>query len=67
MSPEPSQSTFAIYLEISPQYHSASFSRVLVSVMVGGAIFDLTGFAGRTRNTHKHTTKSLLKAFILME
>lgn len=36
------------HLEMSPQYHSASVSRLLVSVTVDGAIFDLAGFAGRT-------------------
>jgi len=48
---------------MSPQYHSASFSRLLVSVMADGAIMDLTGFAGRTGNRHKHTQKSQLTAF----
>lgn len=41
-----------IYLEISPQYHSASFSRLLMSVMADGTTFDLSGFAGRTGNRH---------------
>ncbi len=51
------QSFSRIHLEISPQYHSASVSRLLVSVMADGAIFDLTGFAGRTGNRHRHTHK----------
>lgn len=47
--------TAATYLEISPQYHSASVSRLLVSVMADGATFDLAGFAGRTEQTkHSH-------------
>lgn len=58
---EQQQSVFIIYLEISPQYHSASFSRLLVSVMADGAIFDFAGFAGRTGNRHKHTQTSPLK------
>lgn len=52
------QSIFIIYREISPQYHSASVSRLLVSVMADGAIFDLAGFAGRTGNKHGNTQKS---------
>lgn len=43
-----SMSSNSFYLEISPQYHSASLSRLLVSVMADGATLDLAGFAGRT-------------------
>lgn len=55
------------YLEISPQYHSASFNRLLVSVRADGAIFDLTGFAGRTTKRHKHTHRQKKSLYILLE
>lgn len=51
------QSILMIYLEISPQYHSASVSRLLVSVTADGDIFVLAGFAGRTGNRHRNTQK----------
>lgn len=48
----------ATYLEISPQYHSASVSRLLVSVMADGATFGLAGFAGRTEQTNYNHFKA---------
>lgn len=45
------------YLEISPQYHSASFSRLLVSVRAAGATLDFAGFAGRT-DERSHQVKA---------
>lgn len=49
------------HLEISPQYHSASVSKLPVSVIADGAIFDLAGLAGRTEN--KGTGKQILKNY----
>lgn len=49
------------HLEISPQYHSASVSRLLVSVRADGAIFDLAGFAGRTANKQRSQEAAVKK------